>query len=71
MPNNYWLEMELWKMRQGRINKRINFARIENPHPKLILRLMTKVGKVLENVGKYLQRVEQPSYPQTINSSNL
>ena len=71
MQTNYWLEMELWKMQQDKLNKLVILASVENLHPRLIYRFTTKIGKMLESVGQYLQTIEQPTYHQTINSSNL
>lgn len=71
METHYWLEIELWKLRQNKLNKMVILADIENSRPKLIHRVTTKIGKMLETVGKSLQSIEQPTYHQTINSPNL
>lgn len=71
MNNSYWLEKELWKIQQNKLNQLHKLEVVEKPKPQFIARSIIWVGKMMVTIGQYLQTVEQPSYRQAVKNSNI
>lgn len=71
MNNSYWLEIELWKIQQNRLNQLHKLEVIEKSKSQFMARLIVQIGNMMVSMGQYLQTIAQPSHYQTMNYSNL
>jgi|GEM_PF-2677152 len=70
MYTDYWLERELWKQRQNKLDKMLQLEVVEKSQFQTIIKITTWVSNIMIAVRQYLQVDVQAPNQQTKAQSN-